>query len=132
MVTASFYFSQNKAEDALLKFEKDYPQEKVHLIFNKDHYVAGENIWFKSFVFDGYNRSKISTSLFVEIYDRNKKLIDKKMIPLLNGEGSGSFSLSKTLQEDVFFVRAYTTWMTNFSEDFNYLQPITILNLQKK
>lgn len=128
LVTASFYFSQNKAEDALLKFEKDYPQEKVHLIFNKDHYVAGENIWFKSFVFDGYNRSKISTSLFVEIYDRNKKLIDKKMIPLLNGEGNGSFSLSKTLHEDAFFVRAYTTWMTNFSEDFNYLQPITVYN----
>lgn len=128
LATASFYFSQNKAEDALLKFEKDYPQEKVHLIFNKDHYVAGENIWFKSFVFDGYNRSDISTSLFVEMYDRNKKLINKKMIPLLNGEGSGSFSLSKTLQEDVFFIRAYTTWMTNFSEDFNYLQPITVYN----
>ncbi|MCI3935851.1 hypothetical protein MQX03_01470 [Chryseobacterium aahli] len=121
-------YAQDKAEKALQKFEQDYPQEKIHLLFNKDHYVAGENIWFKSFVFDGYNRSNISTSLFVELYDNNKKLIDKKMVPLLKGEGSGSFSLANTLQEDVYFIRAYTTWMTNFSDDFNYLQPISIYN----
>lgn len=121
-------YAQDKAEKAIQKFEQEYPQEKIHLLFNKDHYVAGENLWFKSFVFDGYSRSNISTSLFVELYDNNKKLIDKKMVPLLKGEGSGSFSLANTLQEDVYFIRAYTTWMTNFSDDFNYLQPISIYN----
>lgn len=121
-------YAQDKAEKAIQKFEQDYPQEKIHLLFNKDHYVAGENLWFKSFVFDGYNRSNISTSLFVELYDSNKKLIDKKMVPLLKGEGSGSFSLANTLQEDVYFIRAYTTWMTNFSDDFNYLQSIPVYN----
>ncbi|UFH32833.1 hypothetical protein LNP04_03705 [Chryseobacterium sp. C-71] len=121
-------YAQDKAEKAIQKFEQEYPQEKIHLLLNKDHYVAGENLWFKSFVFDGYNRSNISTSLFVELYDNNKKLIDKKMVPLLKGEGSGSFSLANTLQEDVYFIRAYTTWMTNFSDDFNYLQPISIYN----
>lgn len=120
--------AQGKAETALQKFEENFPQEKVHLLFNKDQYVAGENIWFKSFVFEGYNRSEISTSLFVELYDSSKKLIDKKMIPLLKGEGSGSFALPATLKEDVYFVRAYTTWMTNFSENFNYIRPPSIYN----
>jgi len=120
--------AQDKAEKALQKFEQNYPQEKIHLILNKDHYVAGEHLWFKSFVFEGYNRSAISTSLFVELYDSHKKLIDKKMVPLLKGEGSGSFLLTSTLKEDVYFIRAYTTWMTNFSEDFNYLQPVTVYN----
>ena len=125
-------FAQDKAEKALQKLELNYPQEKVHLLFNKDHYVVGENIWFKSFVFEGYNRSEISTTLFVELYDSTKKLIDKKMIPLFQGEGSGNFHLSKTLDENVYYIRAYTTWMTNFSEDFNYLQPITIYNPSSK
>jgi len=116
--------AQNKAETALQKFGENYPQEKIHLLLNKDHYVAGENLWFKSFVFDGYNRSDIS----VELYDNSKKLLDKKMIPLLKGEGSGSFFLSATLKEDVYFIRAYTTWMTNFSEEYNYLRPITVYN----
>nr|WP_314499449.1 TonB-dependent receptor plug domain-containing protein [uncultured Chryseobacterium sp.] len=120
--------AQGKAETALQKFEENFPQEKVHLLFNKDQYVAGENLWFKSFVFQGYNRSEISTSLFVELYDSNKKLIDKKMILLLKGEGSGSFALPATLKEDVYFIRAYTTWMTNFSENFNYIRPLNIYN----
>lgn len=124
----SYCYSQDKAEKALEKFEQIYPQEKIHLLFNKDHYVAGENLWFKSFVFDGYNRSNISTSLFVELYDSDKRLIDKKMISLLKGEGSGSFSLENTLEENVYFIRAYTTWMTNFSEDYHYLKPITVYN----
>ena len=82
----AYAHAQNKAETALQKFGENYPQEKIHLLLNKDHYVAGENLWFKSFVFDGYNRSDISTSLFVELYDSSKKLLDKKMIPLLKGE----------------------------------------------
>lgn len=125
---ASIYYAQDKAEKALEKFEQTYPQEKIHLLFNKDHYVAGENLWFKSFVFDGYSRSNISTSLFVELYDSSKRMIDKKMVPLLQGEGSGSFSLASTLEENVYFIRAYTTWMTNFSDDYNYLKPITVYN----
>ncbi|MDF2552377.1 MAG: hypothetical protein K0R77_1652 [Chryseobacterium sp.] len=125
---ATYAYTQDKAETALQKFAENYPQEKIHLLFNKDHYVTGENLWFKAFVFEGYNRSTISTNLFVELYDRSKKLIDKKMVPLLKGEGSGSFLLAANLKEDVYFIRAYTTWMTNFSEDFNYLQPITIYN----
>lgn len=126
--SVNVFHAQDKAETALQKFAENYPQEKVHLLLNKDHYVVGENLWFKSFVFDGYNRSNISTSLFVELYDSSKKLLDKKMIPLLNGEGSGSFSLASTLKEDVYFIRAYTTWMTNFSEEYNYLRPITVYN----
>jgi len=125
---AAYVQAQGNAEKALQKFEQNYPQEKIHLLFHRDHYVAGEQLWFKSFVFEGYNRSAISTSLFVELYDSSKKLIDKKMVPLLRGEGSGSFLLAPGLPEDVYFIRAYTTWMTNFSEDFHYLRPVTVYN----
>lgn len=122
------YQAQEKAEQALKIFEQKYPQEKIHLLFNKENYVAGENIWFKSFVFEGYNPSSISTSLFVELYDSNKNQISKKIYPLLNGEGSGSILLPETLKENVYYVRAYTTWMANFSEDFQLIKPIIVYN----
>ncbi|MCS3870193.1 hypothetical protein J3D55_003109 [Chryseobacterium ginsenosidimutans] len=126
--TFSNFQAQDKAESALEIFTEKYPQEKVHLVFNKNSYVAGENIWFKSFVFDGYSPSTISTSLFVELYDRNKTQISKKLVPLINGEGSGNFTLPDNLKEDIYYVRAYTTWMTNFNEDFQALRPITVYN----
>jgi hypothetical protein len=124
----SNFHAQDKAESALEIFTEKYPQEKIHLVFNKNSYIAGENLWFKSFVFDGYSPSTISTSLFVELYDRNKTQISKKLVPLINGEGSGSFTLPDNLKEDIYYVRAYTTWMTNFNEDFQTLRPITVYN----
>ncbi|AZB29586.1 hypothetical protein [Chryseobacterium balustinum] len=128
LISAPFYFSQNKAEEAIKKFEENYPQEKIHLLLSKKNYVAGENLRFTSFVFDGYNPSTISTNVFVELYDQNKKQISKKIYPLINGKGSGSISLPADLKEDVYYIRAYTTWMGNFSDDFNEIMPITIYN----
>ncbi|WP_435523933.1 hypothetical protein [Chryseobacterium indoltheticum] len=80
------------------------------------------------FVFDGYSPSTISTNVFVELYDQNKKQISKKIYPLINGKGSGSISLPADLKEDVYYIRAYTTWMGNFSDDFNEIMPITVYN----
>jgi len=128
LIVAPFYFSQNKAEEALKKFEENYPQEKIHLLLSKKNYVAGENLWFTSFVFDGYSPSTISTNVFIELYDQNKKQISKKIYPLINGKGSGSISLPANLKEDVYYIRAYTTWMGNFSDDFNEIMPITVYN----
>jgi len=120
--------AQNNAEQAIQKLDQNFPQEKVYLLLNKDQFAAGDNIWFKAFVFDAYSRSTISTTLFVELYDSNKKLIDKKLIPLYNSEGEGNFVLPDDLKENTYYIRAYTTWMTNFSEDFQFIKPIVVYN----
>ena len=80
---------------AIQVLDQKYSQEKVYLLFDKEKYISGENMWFKAFVFDGYNRSAISSSLFVELYDSNKNIIAKKVFPINNGEGNGSLSLSE-------------------------------------
>lgn len=121
-------FAQTKLEKALTNLENNYEQEKVYVLTDKSQYAAGDRIWFKSFVFDGYNRSALSTTLFVELYNSDKKLIDWKTILLTNGEGSGDFKLREDLPEQVYFVRAYTPYMTNFSEDFQIVKTIPIYN----
>lgn len=121
-------FSQTKLEKAITNLENNYEQEKVYLLTDKSQYAAGDQIWFKSFVFDGYNRTALSTTLFVELYDSDKKLIDWKTILLTNGESSGDFKLKEDLPEQVYFVRAYTPYMTNFSEDFQVVKTIPIYN----
>ncbi|UKB81221.1 hypothetical protein [Chryseobacterium sp. MEBOG07] len=120
--------AQTKLEKAITSLENNYEQEKVYLLTDKSQYAAGDQIWFKSFVFDGYNRSTLSTTLFVELYDADKKLIDWKTVRLTNGEGSGDFKLKEDLPEQVYFVRAYTLYMTNFNEDFQIVKTIPIYN----
>ncbi len=120
--------AQGKAEKAIETFSEKYPQEKIHLVFNKKRVVAGENLWFKSFVFDGYDLSTISTTLFVELYDSSKTQISKKILPLINGQGNGNFLLPDNLKEGVYYIRAYTTWMANFNEDFQALRSFVVYN----
>lgn len=120
--------AQTQLEKAITNLENNYEQEKVYLLTDKSQYAAGDKIWFKSFVFDGYNRTTLSTTLFVELYNSDKKLIDWKTVLLTNGEGSGDFQLKENLPEQVYFVRAYTPYMTNFSEDFQIVKTIPVYN----
>ena len=120
--------AQDKIDKAIENLEHNYTQEKVFLLLDKDKYVVGDNIYFKSFVFNGYNRSKVSNTLFVELYDHNKNMVDKKTVFLKNGEGDGTFTLNEFLNEDIYFVRAYTAWMGNFPEEFNFMKQVPIYN----
>ncbi|MGE8556652.1 MAG: hypothetical protein ACN6OB_22245 [Chryseobacterium jejuense] len=120
--------AQTKLEKAITSLEDNYEQEKVYVLTDKSQYAAGDKIWFKSFVFDGYNRSDLSTTLFVELYNSDKKLIDWKTVLLTNGEGSGDFQLKEDLPEQVYFVRAYTPYMTNFSEEFQIVKSFPVYN----
>ncbi len=120
--------AQNKVEQALTTLSQKYPQEKVYLLYDKDSYLAGEHIWFSAFVFEGYNRSLISTNLTLELYDGKKTLLTRKNIPLFEGEGQGSFSLSDSLPEGIYFIRGYTQWMLNFDEAFQYIHSFRIYN----
>ncbi|MDM1555998.1 MULTISPECIES: hypothetical protein [Chryseobacterium] len=120
--------AQTKLDKAITNLENNYEQEKVYVLTDKSQYAAGDKIWFKSFVFDGYNRSALSTTLFVELYNSDKKLIDWKTILLTNGEGSGDFQLKEDLPEQVYFVRAYTPYMTNFNEDFQIVKTLPVYN----
>ena len=120
--------AQSKLDQAIDNLEKNYSQEKVYILFDKDQYVAGDQICFQSFIFDGYNLSLISKTLFVELYDQSKNLIDKKTILINDSKASGTFNLDKTLKEDIFLVRAYTNWMANFDNEWNFIKPIPIYN----
>ena len=117
-----------RAQKALDTLHKKYPQEKVVLDFSKPEYAAGETILFKAYVLTGYELSKLSTNLYTELYDKHKKLLSKQIVPLFNGAGAGSFALPASMTEDVYYIRAYTHWMLNFSERFQYITPVLVYN----
>lgn len=121
-------FSQNKAEAALKILDEKYPQEKIHVFLNKENFVAGEKVCFKAWLFSGYVTSYISTHLYVELYNEKKELLDSVALPLLNATATGSFTLPSKLAEGVYYLRAYTKWMQNFEERFDYKIPFLIYN----
>ncbi|WP_413531579.1 hypothetical protein [Empedobacter brevis] len=127
-----FTFAQSKLETAIKSLETNYAQEKVYLLFDKEDYIAGDNIWFKAYTLNGYKPSLISTNLIVELYDKDKKLVDRKLVPIVNGESDGTLNTKNENEEGIYFVRAYTTYMTFFPEEFQYINQLKIYNPTSK
>ena len=125
---STFLSAQQNPVAALKKLYDDYPQEKIYLWYNKPAYVAGETIWFKAYIFSGYEVSFISSSLYVELYDSEKKLISSKLLPIISGVADGSIDLGNKLPEGVYYIRAYTQWMLNFDETFQYIHSLPVYN----
>jgi hypothetical protein len=124
----SSLLAQSRIQNVLDTLQKFYPREKIYFLYDKSEYIAGETMWFSAFVLSNYELSPISSNLFVELYDTEKKLLAVKQLPLLNGQASGQIKLSEKLNENIYFIRAYTQWMLNFPEDEQYIHAITILN----
>src|SRR5688572_5398063 len=82
-------------EEALEKFSR-YPQERIHVHFDKGDYLAGETIRFKAYIFSGSALSRISTNLYIECLDRNKQLLYNNLLPIATGIAEGSFTIPKS------------------------------------
>lgn len=124
--------AQLKPTEALSKLYNDYPQEKIYTWLNKPGFIAGETAWFKIYVFSGYDLSHISSNLYVELLNSDKKSISRKRYALMNGLAQGSIDLDSSLNEGVYYLRAYTDWMLNYDEQFQYIKQIPVYNLLSK
>ena len=68
---------------------------------------------------------------YVEILDKGNRSVLQAKIGLKEGDGNGSIYLPVTLNSGNYKLRAYTNWMKNFSPDYFFEKPITIINSQK-
>ena len=72
MVAGLSVFAQNIADTLGLRLEEqyyEYPQEKVYLTTDRNHYMGGDTIWFRGFVVSSATHEPVSESkyLYVEL-----------------------------------------------------------------
>ncbi|RYG19934.1 MAG: hypothetical protein EOO07_05870 [Chitinophagaceae bacterium] len=134
-ILISFYTIASSQTSTLGNKLKTYnevlPIEKIYLTLDKPYYSAGDTLWFKSYLLNAdFTASKISAKIYVELFSDSLKLVDHKVIALNNGLGYGDFSLSKTLPNGAYTIRAYTNWQQNFGTDYFFQKSIYIGNAQ--
>ncbi len=138
LVLTSLYLNVLKAQriDSLLGIlETTYPQEKIHVQFDKLYYNAGETIWFKAYIVADNLPGPISKTMYADLVDDRGSLLQRKMMPIIHSGAASSFGLPDTMQASRLFVRAYTKWMLNFDSMLIYTKPIQIIaakNISKK
>ena len=105
-------------------------QEKVYVHTDKEFYLAGEICWFKLYVVDAgsHHPQGFSKVAYLEWLDKNNKPVIQTKIALSDGHGHGSLFLPLTLRSGNYKLRAYTSWMKNYGEDWFFEKALTIVN----
>lgn len=126
-----FLPQQTKAqtvENTINLYGTNFPQEKIHLHFDKEAYIPGETIWFKAYIFEEDQPSARSTNFYAALYNENGKLIQTQLCPIFNATTDGHFDIPDSLQGKQLICRAYTTWMLNFDTSFLFTKTIKLVN----
>ena len=107
----------NQYADRYEKFNSDYPQERVYLHFDNTSYYKGEHIWYKANVVrgDNFHATLLSRILYVELVSPIGYPVETQKLIIEDGQAHGSFLLKDTLNAGFYEVRAYTSWMLNFT-----------------
>jgi len=115
---------------AFSRYQSQAPQEKLFVHIDRTLYLAGETIWFKVYDIDGSSNKPLALSgiTYVEVLDKDQRPVLQEKIEMKNGKGDGSVNISFSISSGHYVFRAYTGWMKNFSPDFYFMQPLTILN----
>lgn len=98
-------------------FGRTIPQEKVFIHMDNTSYQLGDTIWFSAYLrrTDTDRPSDVSGVLYVELYGQEGYMIERKLIQMKEGRGSGFFALSRYIQYAGFYeLRAYTRWQLNW------------------
>lgn len=114
-------------DSSLSNYNSKFPQERLHIHFDKDTYLPGETIWLKAYLLSGTKPSTVSKNLYLDWTDANGRLILHSVSPITEGGASSYFLIPSWVQNGVIHVKAYTQWMLNFDNDFLFNKDIPVL-----
>ena len=115
-------------------YQLSVPQEKIFIHTDKTFYLTGETIWLKAYLVDAsFNRpAGVSRISYIEVLNKDLKPVLQAKISMQKGFGNGYMIIPGFLNSGNYILRGYTNWMKNFSPDFYFEQPITIVNTTKR
>ena len=153
LIAATPCMGESANLDALMKyagnihqFNSLFPQEKVYLQFDNTSYYTGETIWFKAFVTNASSLGRAQSKvLYVELISPTGVLLKREKLKIVAGQADGSIPLTdgSTAQarekrgimeypSGFYEVRAYTSYMLNFSNDILFSRVFAVYEKPKK
>src|SRR5687767_8822988 len=80
--------------DSMMKvYSNQFPQQKIHLHFDKNLYRAGETIWFKAYIFAGFFPATNSKNFYAELIDNAGNVVQRKVYPVMESSIAGDFEI---------------------------------------
>ena len=123
--------SAQTVDSMMAVYAEQYPQEKTYVQFDKKIYNPGETIWFKAYIFTGFDPSPYSKSFYAEMFDASGNLLDRKTAPIGQSMAAGFFDIPVNFKGSRVHIRAYTTWMLNFDTTLVFEKDLRITGQSK-
>ena len=118
--------------DSMMRVYADhFPQEKIYVQFDKNVYLTGETVWFKSYLYSGVEPSLISRNFYAELTDGQGNILQRCFSPIFESTSHGSMVIPKDFKGNHVHFRAFTSWMLNFDSAFLFEKDIRIVNAVK-
>ena len=114
-------------DSSLSIYNNKYPQEKIHIHFDKDTYLPGETVWMKAYLMNGAKPSDVSKNLYLDWTDADGRLLLHSIAPITEGGAASFYKIPAWVKNGVIHVKAYTQWMLNFDNDFLFNKDIPVL-----
>jgi hypothetical protein len=116
--------------DKFQKYCTSFPREEIYVHTDRQEYVAGEDLWFKIYLFDRKSTKLSSESniAYFEILNPENRPVIQKRIKLDQGIGPGQINLPDTISSGKYTLRAYTNWMKNFMPYNCFSKTLIIIN----
>ncbi len=115
-----------KPEAVLEKWASANPVEKAWLHFDRSAYTAGETAWFKAYLASDYLPDTMSTTLYVQLLNRNLTIVANAVVPVLLAGSNGQLELPDTLTTGMYTIRAFTPSMMAQAPDFIFKKQVYI------
>ena len=109
-----------------------YPQEKLHTVTDRGLYVAGDTVWFRTFVVDAANHRQVAMSkyVYVELLNPFGEVEKRVKIKERDRIYAGYLPIDEEIGEGDYTLAAYTMYSENQGKDYFFRKPIRILARQ--
>jgi hypothetical protein len=121
------YLSGQSLDSSLSVYNDKYPQEKIHIHFDKDTYLPGETVWMKAYLLSDAKPSSVSKNLYFDWTDADGRLLLHSVSPITEGGAASYFNIPAWVKNGVLHIKVYTQWMLNFDNAFLYNKDIPVL-----
>ncbi|WP_316823560.1 carboxypeptidase-like regulatory domain-containing protein [Pedobacter gandavensis] len=137
LLSTTLHFSANAQQDSVVlnniisktkKLSDEQPIEKVYLHFDKPYYSVADTIWFKAYLTMEQNiPSQLSKIVYVDVINERDSLVETLKLPTVNSVATGNIPLTQgTYKQGNYYIKAYTVWMMNFSDQYFFKKTIPI------
>lgn len=106
-----------------------YPQEKIHVVTDRDLYFSGDTVWFRVFLVDAGTHKKADMSKYAYVELLNPFGEVNKRVKIIEKAGlyTGYIPMAEDIIEGDYTLAAYTMFSENQGKDYFFRKPVRLL-----